>query len=109
MLRLQYRHFTYPEVPLKRKSGGPARPDHWKGHEQARLDGLARGRLLAAKAISKAAAEAYADLQPIVAQLRAEGQTLQAIADRLNAQGQTTRRGRSWNPVQVSRVLVCAG
>jgi len=31
--------------------------------------------------------------------------TLAAIADKLNAEGHTTRRGRPWNPVQVARVL----
>ena len=48
---------------------------------------------------------AVADLAPMVAQLRAEGLSLRAIADRLNADGHTTRRGAAWNPVQVARVL----
>ena len=38
-------------------------------------------------------------------QWRVEGLTLQAIAGKLNAEGHTTRRGKPWNPVQVSRVL----
>ena len=37
--------------------------------------------------------------------LRGEGHSLQAIAAKLNAEGHTTRRGKPWNPVQVSRVL----
>ncbi len=37
--------------------------------------------------------------------LRAGGLSLRAIADWLNVEGQTTRRGRPWNPVQDSRVL----
>src|SRR5205823_3762827 len=84
---------------------GSARPGHWEGHEEARLAGLARGRLVAAKAVSKAATEAYSDLAPAMKEWRAEGLTLEAIAERLNAEGHTTRRGKPWNPVQVSRVL----
>lgn len=84
---------------------GSARPDHWKGKEKARLDGLARGRAVAAKVVSKAATEAYADLAPMMQQWRADGKTLEAIADRLTAEGHTTRRGKKWNPVQVARVL----
>jgi Recombinase len=48
---------------------------------------------------------AYADLFPLVAELRAEGLSLRRIVDRLNAEGPTTRRGKPWNPVQVARVL----
>jgi DNA invertase Pin-like site-specific DNA recombinase len=84
---------------------GSARPDHWKGREKARLAGLARGRVVAAKVVSVAATEAYEDLTPMMKECRGNGMALQAIADRLNAEGHTTRRGRPWNPVQVSRVL----
>ncbi len=44
-----------------------------------------------------------------MAALRAEGLSLRAIADRLNADGHTTRRGAAWNPMQVARVLDRAG
>jgi DNA invertase Pin-like site-specific DNA recombinase len=64
-----------------------------------------KGARRAGEAVAKAAAEAYADLQPAMAEMRASGRTLQAIADELNTRGHTTRRGRPWNPVQVSRVL----
>lgn len=84
---------------------GSARPGHWKGKEQARLAGLARGRAVAAKVASRAAAEAYADLAPTMTEWRTKGATLTAIAKRLNSEGHTTRRGRPWNPVQVARVL----
>ena len=30
---------------------------------------------------------------------------MQRIAEKLNAEGHTTRRGKPWNPVQVMRVL----
>jgi DNA invertase Pin-like site-specific DNA recombinase len=68
-------------------------------------EAVARGRERSAEARAEAAAEAYADLLPILTELRGKGLPLQAIADELNAQGHTTRRGKPWNPVQVSRVL----
>ena len=63
------------------------------------------GRIVAAKVVSEAAREAYADLAPMMKDCRAEGMTLSAIADKLNAGGHTTRRGKPWNAVQVARVL----
>ena len=51
------------------------------------------------------AVEAYADLKPWLAELRAEGLSLRQIAGRLNAEGHTTRRGCAWNGVQVRRVI----
>ncbi|MBV8075063.1 MAG: recombinase family protein, partial [Planctomycetaceae bacterium] len=51
------------------------------------------------------ARDAYADLAPRVAGWRAEGLSLRAIAARLDAEGHTTRGGKAWNPVQVTRVL----
>jgi hypothetical protein len=40
-----------------------------------------------------------------MAGLRAEGLSLHAIAERLNADGQSTRRGSTWSATQVKRVL----
>jgi hypothetical protein len=48
------------------------------------------------------------DLLPTVRKLRAKVLSLQGIADELNDQGHTTRRGKLWNPVQVARVLQVA-
>jgi DNA invertase Pin-like site-specific DNA recombinase len=84
---------------------GSARPGHWEGREDARRAGAQAGAKAGALARSKAAAEAYADLRPALAELRGKGLSLQAIADELNGQGHTTRRGKPWNPVQVARVL----
>jgi DNA invertase Pin-like site-specific DNA recombinase len=67
-----------------------------------------KGAVRAGKAVAKLATEAYADLRPSIAEWRDAGTTLEAIADRLNTEGHTTRRGRPWNPVQVSRVLARA-
>jgi DNA invertase Pin-like site-specific DNA recombinase len=64
-----------------------------------------KGAERAALARSRNAAESYADLAPTMKELRTEGLTLQGIAEKLNAEGHTTRRGRPWNPVQVARVI----
>jgi DNA invertase Pin-like site-specific DNA recombinase len=64
-----------------------------------------RGARRAGEVASLAAAEAYADLADDVRRWRRGGLSLQAIADRLNEQGHTTRRGKPWNKVQVARVL----
>lgn len=45
------------------------------------------------------------DVAPIIAKLRADGATLQAIADHLNAEGYATRKGGKWATTQVKRVL----
>ena len=84
---------------------GSARPGHWDGREDARLDGLAKAREESKKVRTEAADEAYTDLLPEMQRLRGEDKTLQQIADTLNGQGHTTRRGKSWNAVQVMRVL----
>lgn len=70
-----------------------------------RSGGIA-GSAAGVAAIRKAKAEAYAYVGPIIADLRAKGKTLQAIADHLNVTGETTRSGRPWNPMQVRRVFL---
>ncbi len=68
-------------------------------------EGRAKGIKMAGDASRRAAAEAYGDLIPTVQAMKAEGLSLRAMAKRLNAEGHTTRRGKPWNQVQVSRVL----
>ena len=65
----------------------------------------AKGPRAAAARRTARARDAYADLAPLVAGWRAEGLSLRSIAARLDAAGHTTRSGKAWNPVQVSRVL----
>jgi DNA invertase Pin-like site-specific DNA recombinase len=67
--------------------------------------GRAKGAILAGAANRKKAVEAYADLGPWLAELRAEGLSLREIVAKLDQEEHTTRRGRPWNPTQVSRVL----
>jgi DNA invertase Pin-like site-specific DNA recombinase len=80
---------------------GGSRPECRNLTDKAR----AKGRANASKVIAEQAREAYADLLPTMQEWRSAGMTQQAIADRLNAEEQTTRRGKSWTQVQVMRVL----
>jgi DNA invertase Pin-like site-specific DNA recombinase len=94
-------------APAKRRGVklGSARPGHWDGREDKRQAGLRKVRQAAAEAKKDAFEEEYADPFPVVKGLRAKGLSLQAIADELGKMGHTTRRGKPWNRVQVSRVL----
>ena len=90
----------------KRKGGllGGQCPECRKLTKAARTRGCEAAR----KVISAKARQAYADLLPVMQEWRSAGLTQQAIADRLNEQGQTTRRGKTWSQVQVMRVLALA-
>ena len=78
---------------------------HGEPEEAQRQAGVKKARTAAAKAHSETFDDEYADLFPIVKDLQAGGKSLQAIADELNEMGHTTRRGKPWNRMQVSRVL----
>lgn len=54
---------------------------------------------------AKLARDSYVDILPVVRELRDKGLSLQAIGTELDARGIFTRSGRSWNPMQVARVL----
>lgn len=84
---------------------GSARPDHWTGREDRRLDGALAGAAAAKVKRDAEAGPVYAQAAPVIHQMAAEGESLQAIADHLNAQGLSTVRGLPWNRMQVSRVL----
>ncbi|HEY0396093.1 MAG TPA: recombinase family protein [Candidatus Elarobacter sp.] len=88
---------------LKRKGVllGGARAGHPKPTRTMALAGAAAS----ASVRSKAAAEAYEDLIPTITELRGTGLSLRQIAARLNDEGHTTRSGKPWNPMQVSRLL----
>lgn len=92
---------------------GSARPDHWTGREDARLNGARRGaeRGLpkAHQAISRKAREEYADLLPRIETLHSQGESLRRIAGTLNAEGHRTRRGAEFTAVQVRNILLRAG
>jgi DNA invertase Pin-like site-specific DNA recombinase len=84
---------------------GSARPGHWQGREQCRLEGAAKGNVASATVRSMRAEQAHAEIFPIVKALRDEGLTLRQIAVRLNAEGRGTRRGKLWTPAHVYTVL----
>jgi DNA invertase Pin-like site-specific DNA recombinase len=84
---------------------GSARPGHWEGREERRLAGLVKARTQSVQVIAQKARDAYSDLLPTMTRMKAQGLSLRDIAEKLNAKGHTTRRGRPWNPVQVARVL----
>lgn len=65
----------------------------------------AKGTVAAAVSHARRADAAYADLVPVVTELRAEGKSHRQIAQWLNAEGYVTRTGKPWNGVQVGRVL----
>ncbi len=68
-----------------------------------------RGAKAAGVAVSVQANEAYAFLFPTVRELRADGLTYQAFADRLKDAGHTTRRGSTWTATAAMRVCNRAG
>ena len=68
-------------------------------------EAAAKGQPLGAAATAKKASDAYLDLIPELQRLRAAGYSYKAIARTLNAEEQTTRHGKPWNPIQVRRVL----
>jgi DNA invertase Pin-like site-specific DNA recombinase len=72
-------------------------------------EGRERGIKNAAARHRARANEAYVDLMPDMTTWYCGGMTLQEIADRLNSEGQSTRRQEAWNKVQVARVLKRAG
>jgi DNA invertase Pin-like site-specific DNA recombinase len=68
-------------------------------------EGRAKGLARSAKVRKAKALDAYSDITEYMQHLRGCLLTYSAIAEHLNADGHTTRRGKPWNPVQVMRVL----
>ena len=83
---------------------GSARPE-CRDNLDRRPGSRARGAKAAGEVAAEQARGAYGHVAPLVVAWRAEGLSQRAIADRLNADGHTTRRGKPWNQVQVKRVL----
>ena len=82
---------------------GSARPGHWEGREHRR--GWSKATKAAAKKRSKDAREEYAFLVPTLQRMQAEGTSFQKLADWLNGQGHTTRRGAAFTSAIVWRIL----
>jgi DNA invertase Pin-like site-specific DNA recombinase len=64
-----------------------------------------KGQKLGAQANRCKAVAAYADLQPYMVELREQGHSLRAIAQRLNEAGHKTRSDCAWSAPQVLYVL----
>jgi DNA invertase Pin-like site-specific DNA recombinase len=84
---------------------GAARP----GAPQLTAEARQMGNAAAGKSIRANFVAAYSDLTDILAEMQCDGLSLRAMAARLNGLGQTTRRGKAWNPSQVQRVLSLVG
>jgi DNA invertase Pin-like site-specific DNA recombinase len=84
---------------------GSARPDHWKGHEEARQLGAKRGNAASALVRHEKAMQAVADLLPIMRERRTAGASLAAIANELNAAGHRTTRNNQWTAGGIKLVL----
>lgn len=84
---------------------GSNREGHWEGREDLRLAGLAKAREKSIEVRRRAAETGYSDVIGTMQELRASGLSLRKIAERLNEEEHTTRRGKPWNPMQVRNVL----
>jgi len=88
---------------------GSARPGHWEGREDARVQGAHKGGEAMRRKLAKDAAPIYSDAMPIIRKLHGAGESLRKIAEELNAKGLTTVRGAEWNAMQVSRLIKTLG
>lgn len=75
------------------------------GTNNLTAEGTIKGARAGARAVKEKAEEAYSDVVPMILELKGQGMTQQAIADRLNADGHTTRTGKPWGQVQVKRLI----
>ena len=64
-----------------------------------------KGAAIGSQAGHRKAIAEYADLLPLIVELRAEGDSLRDVALELNLGGHKTRRDAEWTATQVYRVL----
>jgi DNA invertase Pin-like site-specific DNA recombinase len=81
---------------------GSARPECRGNLSQ---EAQAKGREISAKVRTENAVKAYAELLPLINELRTAGKSFREIAAQLNTEGFTTARGGPWNHTQVRLVL----
>jgi DNA invertase Pin-like site-specific DNA recombinase len=75
------------------------------GHPTFTAEHQARGAAASAKIRADELRECYSDVLPIALRLSEEGLSLREIGARLDADGHTTRLGKPWTAIQVSRLL----
>ncbi len=102
-LKLLYPQGVPDEIFLPRAGKLGAKLPECQGH--LKPEDRARGLARSLKKRTRKAVEAYSDLAKYMQELRGQGLTLLAIAEKLTEDGHTTRRGKPWNAVQVKRVL----
>jgi DNA invertase Pin-like site-specific DNA recombinase len=66
---------------------------------------MAIGRARGAESTRTRARAFYAEVEPLIHELRDQGKTLAQVAQELSKRGHFLRSGRPWNAVQVLRVL----
>ena len=84
--------------------GGLLGANHPKCREISRAAAKKGGPVGAAQ-VAEQARKSYADILPVMQQLRDAGRSLRQIAAYMNESGHVTRTGRDWNATQVKRVL----
>ena len=84
---------------------GSARPGHWKGREEARSIGAARGSRASKAKRDVLTGPLYREVLPIIRAAKDAGDSLQQIAEDLNRKGFSTARGLAWNRMQISRLV----
>ncbi len=87
------------------KARGGVLGAHRSDCKKLSADARAKGRESAKITIKKLRDDAYFDLKNFIRELYAEKKSLREVRDALNALGHTTRQAKSWNHVQVRRVL----
>jgi DNA invertase Pin-like site-specific DNA recombinase len=87
-----------------RLRGGRLGPTTFRNREQWKPR-QEEARKRATQRNAEVADAAYDEVRPLIASLRQQGKSFQAIADELNCQGHYTRTGKTWNKSQVKRVV----
>lgn len=87
------------------KARGTRLGSHHPAVPHLTLSASRKGAALGAAAGRRNAVQEYADLLPMMLDLRSNGSTLREIATALNEQGHKTRRDAAWTATQVLRVL----
>ncbi|MDP9025834.1 MAG: recombinase family protein [Candidatus Eremiobacteraeota bacterium] len=76
-----------------------------KSNRRLTPEEIARGQRASAIARRERTKEAYADLVPVVTEMRGRGLSIYQVCDALNAQGQRNQRGLRWQPSAMAAFL----
>jgi DNA invertase Pin-like site-specific DNA recombinase len=84
---------------------GTHRRGHHVDHAKGTRNGLAKAQAAADANRKQRWADAYTEVGPIIQSMREDDETLQAIADRLNAENRCTVTGKPFSPTIIMRIL----